>query len=115
MLEMDPRYIYIFHIFLVAPLLLYVGIQRDATPGWLFGLLGVLAAVIFLYHGAKVYKKFASGAPGAWINWIHVLLVAPLLAYIGLWKAGTPRRFFEMLMMVGFAALGYHGYYLVTE
>lgn len=112
---MDPRYIYALHVFLIAPLLLFVGMKRDETPAWIFGLFGVMAAIIFLYHGAKAYSKFAAGASGAWINYIHILLVAPLLAYIAVWKEGTPRRFFEMLMMIAFAALGYHGFYLVTE
>ncbi len=106
---------YAFHILIVAPLLLYIATKRDETPAWMFVLLGIMAATIAMYHGYKAYSKWMTGAPGAWINYIHLFLVVPLLAYIAAWREGTPRRFFEMLMMLAFAALGYHGYYMVTE
>jgi hypothetical protein len=45
-----------------------------------------------------------------------MFLIAPLLVYIGYnGYNGTdiPRKFFELLLMAGFAAIGYHGFYLV--
>jgi hypothetical protein len=49
---------------------------------------------------------------GYWVNLIHILLVGPLLVYIGYNREKTARLYFELLMMLGFAAIGYHGYYL---
>jgi hypothetical protein len=35
-----------------------------------------------------------------------------LLIYIGYNGDKTARKFFEILLMLGFASIGYHGYYL---
>jgi hypothetical protein len=35
--------------------------------------------------------------------------------YIGYNAEKTERRFFELLLMLGFAAIGYHGYYILDE
>jgi len=48
-----------------------------------------------------------------WVNYIHLFIVGPLLLYIGLNREKTERRYFEILLMLGFAAIGYHGYYLI--
>jgi hypothetical protein len=50
---------------------------------------------------------------GYWVNLIHILLVGPLLLYIGYNGEKTPRLYFELLLMLGFAAIGYHGYYML--
>ncbi len=111
---MDSRLLYsLFHVTFVAPLLLYVGLKGTKTPTWLFTLLAILVVGMVAYHGWRAYQKLADGR-SAWINWIHLLLVAPVLGWIALRQKETPRRAFEMTMLLGFAALGYHGYYLVT-
>ena len=50
-----------------------------------------------------------------WVNLIHMLYVAPLLIYIGYYEKDTPRYAYELLALVGFAALGYHTYQLVVS
>jgi hypothetical protein len=50
---------------------------------------------------------------GYWVNLIHIILVGPLLIYIGYHGAKTSRLYFELLLMLGFAAIGYHGYYMI--
>lgn len=111
---LDYKYIYIFHVLVIAPLFLYIGLVRNAIPDILFTILGVLAIVIFLYHGYQAYKKLSEGK-SAWVNWIHLLLVVPLLAILARYKKEASRRYFEMLMLLGFASLGYHGLYLIRE
>lgn len=111
--EMDPRMpIYLFHVLLAGPFLIYIGLQRDSVPDVLFMVLGALAAIIFIYHAYRAYGKLAEGK-SAWVNWIHLLVVAPLLAYIAFYKKETPRRIFELLLMTGFASVGYHGLYTI--
>jgi hypothetical protein len=51
----------------------------------------------------------------AWINYIHILIVGPLFVYIGLQKEETPRKVFEIMLMLAFASLGYHAYYLLHD
>ena len=104
----------IIHILAIAPLFFYIGSQRDKTPEWLLNSLAPLGAFILLYHAYRAYGKMQNGK-SAWVNWIHILLVAPLLIWIGVYKNECPRSCFEILMMLGFAVLGYHGYYLISE
>jgi hypothetical protein len=51
----------------------------------------------------------------AWVNYFHALIVGPLLVYIGYKGIETSRKYFEMLLMLGMAAIGYHGYYLYKQ
>jgi hypothetical protein len=47
-----------------------------------------------------------------WINYFHIFIVAPILIIIGLQKDKTPRYYFELLLMLAFAVIGYHSYYI---
>ena len=98
----------LFHIALVVPLFLYVGFQRAASPEWIYNLLFGLGLFVLAYHGVKAGIRLMSKSMGAWINLIHVLIVAPLMIYIGYNGKKTGRPAYEMLLMVAFAALGYH-------
>lgn len=105
---------HVFHAAAVGPLFLYVGLARESVPDGVFNLLGLLAIVILGYHSFRAYEKLKEGK-SAWVNWIHILLVAPLLLLIAYTKKGTHSRYYEMLLLLGFAAIGYHAYYLLRE
>ena len=111
---MKPFFVHLFHILFVGSLFLYVGTQRTSIPKFFYPILLGLAVVIFLYHGYKTYLKLSSGK-NPWINLIHMFIIAPTLLIIGLNKDATPRYYFEILLMLGFASIGYHGYYMATE
>lgn len=106
-------FIHLFHILIVGSLFLYVGIKKSAIPSFMYPVLIALGIIIILYHAFKVYTKLNLGI-NPWINYIHIFIIGPLLLYIGLNKEKTPRLYFEILLMLGFAAIGYHGYYLVN-
>jgi len=106
--------LHLFHLLFVGPLFLYVGIERENIPETLFTGLGILGLIVLFYQSYKAYLKLKDGQ-SAWINWIHILLVAPLLLIIGYLKKDTNRRYFEMLLLLGFAAIGYHGLYLIRD
>jgi len=106
------KLIHLFHIFIVGGLFLYVGIQKTAIPiSWFPALFG-LGIVIILYHTYMAYTYIIQ-KKGYWVNLIHMLLVGPLLLYIGYNGEKTARLYFELLLMLGFAAIGYHGYYIL--
>ena len=103
-------FVHLFHLLFVGSLFLYVGIARDHLPKWMYPVLLVLGAIIIVYH---IYKIYVNKGKQQWINYIHILFVGPLLLYIGYKKRETSRKYYELLLMLGFAAIGYHGYYLV--
>jgi hypothetical protein len=98
----------LFHIFFVVPVFLYVALSRAGTVMPMYYVLLALAALILIYHSYRAVMRFREGSPYVWVNLIHIMFVAPLLAYIGLREKTTPRAAYEMLAMLGFAGLGYH-------
>ena len=103
--------VHLFHILIVGGLFLYVGINREKISKLLFRILFVLGIIIVLYHIYKTYNYIKEGK-GYWVNLIHILIVGPLLVYIGYNEEKTSRLYFEILLMLGFASIGYHSYYL---
>ena len=115
-MEFDNHFwLAIIHLLFVTPLFLYVGFTRAETPRWLYLALLTIGAVILVYHGFKLVLRLKSRSSYAWVNAIHVALVAPLLIFIGYHKKETPRSAYELLLMLGFAAGGYHMFSLVKQ
>lgn len=106
--------VHLFHIIFVGGLFLYVGIMRTMIPTILYPFLLALGIFIIFYHLFKTYKKVMLDK-NPWINIIHVLIIGPILIYIGINKEKTQRFVFEILLMLGFASIGYHAYYLFSE
>ena len=103
--------VHLFHIFIVGSLFLYVGIQRESIPTYMYPILLGLGLIIVIYHIFKMYNYVKADKP-YWVNLIHILLVGPLLVYTGYNREKTSRKYYELLLMLGFASIGYHGYYL---
>lgn len=106
--------VHLFHIIIVGGLFLYVGINREKISKSLFPILLGLGIIIILYHIYKTYNYIKQGK-GFWVNLIHIFIVGPLLVYIGYYGEKTARLYFELLLMLGFASIGYHGYYLLRS
>ena len=102
------------HALGIAPLFIYVGLYKEAVPEHVFTALGVLGIIVLAYHSYRAYGKLKENQ-SAWINWIHIFLVAPLLLILGYLKKDANSRYFEMMMLLGFASLGYHGFYLIRD
>ena len=107
-------YVHLFHILIIGGLFLYIGIRKTNIPSFMYPILVGLGIILIIYHGYKSYKLFKLGKI-PWINLFHVIIVAPLLIYIGLHGKKTPYYYFEFLLMLGFASIGYHGYYLFVD
>ena len=106
---MDTKlFVRLFHILIVGGLFLYVGINREKIYAPIFTILLFLGFVIIFYH---LYKIFNVGK-SIWVNLLHVFIIGPLLVYIGYTGEKTARKFFEILLMLGFASIGDHLYYL---
>jgi hypothetical protein len=92
----------IFHILFVVPLLFYIGKKGNNLTLNEKRLISVLGVFIILYHS---YKTYLRGASRGWINIFHVLVVGGLL--LGVWLFGY-KWIYSIILMLGFAALGYH-------
>jgi hypothetical protein len=106
--------VHLFHIIFVGGIFLYIGIKQTKIPKLGFQLFLGLGIFIILYHLYKAYTKI-SDHKNSWVNLIHILIVGPLVCYIGFYGEKTPRYCFELLLMLAFASIGYHGYYMVHE
>jgi hypothetical protein len=103
----------VFHVVVVAPLLLWVGFNRAATPDWIYNLMFGMGIIVLIYHGYKSAARWLAASPALWINLIHVALIAPLLLWIGYHAKKTERPAYDMLLLLGFGAFGYHLYKVV--
>ena len=104
-------FVHLFHIIIVGSLFLYVGINRDSSSKYIFDLLLVLGVIILLYHIYKTYIKLIKNI-NPWVNLFHIFIVSPIVIYIGYNGKETKRLYFELLLMLAFAAIGYHLYYI---
>jgi hypothetical protein len=104
-------FVHLFHIIIVGSLFLYVGINRDSSSKYIFDLLLVLGVIILLYHIYKTYIRLLKNI-NPWVNLFHIFIVAPIVIYIGYNGKETKRLYFELLLMLAFAAIGYHLYYI---
>ena len=104
----------IFHVVVIVPLLLWVGFNRAATPEWLYSVLFGTGILVLVYHASKAVSRLIAASPVVWINLIHVLLIAPLLIWIGYYAKRTERPAYDMLLIAAFGAFGYHLYKLVV-
>jgi len=107
---MKEFYVHLAHILIFSTLLGYIGIIQAKMPPFMYPVILATGTIIIAYH---LYKSFFK--KDAWINYIHILIVGPLFVYIGLKKEDTPRKAFEIALMLAFASFGYHGYYLLTD
>jgi ABC-type transport system involved in cytochrome c biogenesis permease subunit len=108
------NYVQLFHIFGIGIFLIYVGVQRSKLPHWVFKFLIYLGIFIILFHNYKAYTKIKNNK-SPWINLFHIIVVAPLLIIIGYNGIETSRPFFEFLIMIGIAAIGYNAFYFYQE
>lgn len=104
----------LFHSIFISPLFIYVGLAREQVPDKVYYCLGGIGVVILCYHAFKAYEKIKANT-SPWINYIHIFLVAPLLIILGLAGKTANRKYFEMLLMLGFAAFGYHTLSIIRE
>jgi len=95
------------HLLILGPFLLYIGVGYPIP----LKAVAAMGVIVILYQMYKTYLQFASGK-SMWVNLFHVLVVGPALLAYGL---NGQRYLRELIFMLGFAAIGYHGYYLVSS
>lgn len=107
--------LYVFHILFVFPLLFYVAFFRGLVPLWVYHGLTILGLVIIVYHLFKAIQRWKAHSPFLWVNIMHIVLIGPLMVYIGKNDYSSAKWSFEILALLAFAALGYNMYQIVIE
>ena len=103
-------FIHLFHILFVTGLFYYIGTRQEKIPKYMYPYFIGFGIFIVLYHLYKsAYKK------DAWVNYFHMFIVGPTLIFIGWNQDKTPRKFFEISLMLAFASFGYHFYYMIQS
>jgi uncharacterized membrane protein len=92
----------------VGGLFLYLGIRKNAAPSWLYTALIFLGIAIIIAHGLKLLKNAHS-----LVSWFHVLIVAPLVIYIGRTGPHAPQLAYRFITAAGVLAIGDHAYWLI--
>jgi len=110
---MNNIFVHLFHIIFVGGLFLYIGMKQKNMPAYMYNVILTIGIIILFYHGYKGYSKFVNGK-NPWVNLFHIFIVAPLLIRIGYKKDNTHRQYFEYVLMLAFAAVGYHAYYMIV-
>ncbi len=104
-------FVHLFHILFVGSLFIYIGIKQKTMAPWVFKMLALLGIFVIIFHVYKAHINFTEKR-ALWVNLFHILIIGPLLIAIGLHGEKAPRYLFELIFMLGFAVVGYHGYYL---
>ena len=85
----------VFHLVVVVPLFLFVGFSRAATPDWVYNVLLAMGIIVGAYHGFKALGRLLAKSQYAYVNLIHVLVVAPLILWIGYYGKRTGRAAYD--------------------
>jgi hypothetical protein len=102
--DLDWALINVYHLLILAPLFLYVGINKNESNQVSIILLIVNFAFAILYHGVRVFTKFN------FISWAHILVSVGGI-YLST-QDKKPDWFFNTLIGLGIYAGLKHGMYL---
>jgi len=103
----------IIHVFIIVPFLLYCVSKGNSMSVYVKYALLLTGAYVMLFHGYKILTNSLNLSVIRIINWIHLIIIGPLLIYIGYTAPNTRANYFDYLGIIAYAALVYHGYYLV--
>lgn len=101
---MEMIHIYLFHLLVVIPYLLYIYSQENKITQVDKYILLFIGITILLYHG---YKSFTTNY---WVYIFHAIVLAPYLIYLGL----SSNPVYEPLLLFIFAGIGYHSNKIVS-
>jgi hypothetical protein len=93
------------HIFLIGPLLIYIGLMKPINELYYNILLGIGIVVIIKFIYQLIVSKV--GQRTVWYL-LHIMLFSVLSIYVGLNKINTPHIGYSLVLATGISAFGYH-------
>ena len=107
---MSSNQVYLWHMLMISPLLVYIGNKKENTPENVFNMLGLLTTLIpFVVRIPKFKLDFHDIALAIhYIGWI------PLFLYIAYYKNNLPEIVYPIILYIGLAAFAIHAYHLLV-
>ena len=102
----------IIHVFIIVPFLLYCVSKGNSMSLYIKYALLLTGAYVMLFHGYKILTNSFTFSVIRIINWFHLVIIGPLLLYIGYNAPNTGAKYYDYLAIIAYSALVYHGYYL---
>ena len=102
---MNRDLIHLLHIIVSSPIFIYVGYDRGTGPKWLYQVVAAVGAIVLLYHAYLFADKYNNLKMVSWVNLIHILVIAPMLIYVGLNKNKVVYPFWQVCLVLGYGAL----------
>ena len=102
--ELEYALINILHLFIIAPLFLYVGLNKDKSNSITTVLLYVIFSFAIIYHGVRASRESNI------ISWAHII-VSIVSMYL-LNKKDKPKWFYNAFFGIGIYTGLKHGFYL---
>ncbi len=111
--DFEWQLINLYHILILAPLFLYVGINKLDRNSIYNNLISVNLVFGIIYHIVRLPKLFNKATYGGFISLMHVLFGA-----LGVYYLNQPQisdNFYTILNVIGVYAAMKHGYYLMVQ
>ena len=97
--------IHLLHILIISGLLFYISLKK---PRRIIPYLLIVFVLVFFYH---LYKWFLTGMPIYMLH-LHISLFLIYVAYTN----PEPNSFvYQLVLLLAFAVLGYHSFYLLKK
>lgn len=97
--------VHILHVFLIGPLLIYIGLIKPQNQ-LLYCVLYGLGLVVFFKFMYRLLKQKLSQRSVWYI--IHVALFSMIAMYVGIKGKNTEKIGYSLLLATGISAFGYH-------
>ena len=104
-------FVYVTHIIIFVPILVYVAYYKGNAGAVAFSTLVVLGILTAAYHAMRLLSLIHT-SPSALILSIyltHLLVISPILAYVGIMKNKAKKLAFNSLYVIAALAFIYHG------
>ena len=94
----------LFHILVVGPLLVYLGLHHATAHSYVWKALIVLGLGVIAYHLA-LYWNFKNP-----VNAFHVLVFGPAFILLALYHSTLPTIIWDVVVMMGIGVALFHAY-----
>ena len=105
---MTYQKINLMHIFLIGPLLTYIGLKGKQTPKILYGaLVGLTLMIPFMVRTPRFKLNYRNS-----ISWVHWVFWSALFLWVGYKQASVPNFVFQIIKYLGIIVILVHLYIL---